>query len=111
MTVSPKQLEDNLKRKSAQEIQALEQRIDDLLEEGVKKNGNAQNSIYIDASTLKPGSNYTIQQLIANYRQAGWSVQQESDQREGDYLIFQAKSYVTQSGSSDQREAQYSQEG
>ena len=70
-------------KSNPQDMKKLEKIIDDTIISGIR---SGQNAIYLDTKVFP---NVVVRKEIMNkYRTAGWDVKYESDQREGDYLIF-----------------------
>jgi hypothetical protein len=43
---------------------------------------------YVAIDSRKFSDNISMNEIMTKYRAAGWDVKYESDQREGDYLMF-----------------------
>lgn len=94
MVLSPNQARRMAENNHAPTLAKLERTIDATL---AKSGGMAASlsietgyrGLYDDPRNDVP--NHLIESLLDNYRQAGWKVKMEHDQREGTYLTFQPK--------------------
>lgn len=68
-------------------LKRLEDRVDTILVDKLRS-GNGDN-VYIETSAFPDVA--TRDTIINRYALAGWSVSRQSDQREGDYLVFTAR--------------------
>jgi len=81
MAITPRQAREQAKP-TQEEMKRLEDIVDKALVENMKKGGCA----YIDVSIFP--TSIARETIIQCYRNAGWSVQYRSDQRDDDYLEF-----------------------
>lgn len=88
MVVNPKDLLKTITEQEETILVALERRID----EELKRKFNGSNDVCVDTRNLWDQLRPILQnKLLNNYREAGWKVQFESDQREDSYLRFTYK--------------------
>jgi hypothetical protein len=84
MTITPEKAKE-LTQNERKQICQLEKQIDATLTESFHER---KDGIIVDLDCTSPR---IIDELIRMYDGAGWNVQEKSDQRDGDYLVFQAK--------------------
>jgi hypothetical protein len=88
MVVTPKQLEKMTKSEETQ-LKTLEKKIDAKLRKHFVSSTN--NTIYLDISKEATYGTRVYSKLIEMYEIAGWTVKYESNQRDGDYLVFKPR--------------------
>jgi hypothetical protein len=84
MAIGPKELLEKVVRDEEPRLRRVEQRIDEALATGY----DGRSSVAIDASLFEGIRKPALDKLITAYRQAGWTVEYQSDQREGDFYQF-----------------------
>ncbi len=89
MAITPKQAQEKA-RTSVKSAKQLEARIDKIIVDHLK---NGDTDICIDTSFFS--NTATQNYIIETYRNAGWHVKYESDQRDGDFLRFTPKKNYT----------------
>lgn len=85
MVIGPQELEEMLMRKEEPLAMLAEEEIDTALEDRFN-GGRAVFNAPADFKNLRQDHQ---EQLLNKYRQAGWQVKQETDQKEGLYLQFE----------------------
>ena len=87
MVIGPDELLKRITEDEAGKIEQLEKKIDDSLRASYEGN----NSVVLDYDIFRDIRKCTVDALLSKYRQAGWSVNYISDQRDGDYYEFKRK--------------------
>lgn len=82
MTIKPQETRE-LNEDEKEEVRRLEKSIDKRLMESDSEYG-----ITVDIQSTRPK---VYKELIRMYDLAGWKVRYQSDQRDGDYLLFEVK--------------------
>ncbi len=85
MAVNPGELRNRVIEKNNAQMNRLEEQIDEFLEQGY-----AGDNVTMAVSLFPNVSNYVLKEVMAKYELAGWKVEYQSDQRDGDYLCFSA---------------------
>ena len=85
MVIRYDELENKIKDMDKTKVEALESKIDNAL---LDSYGNGS-SVTIGITNLDLPRQYVMNDLFSQYRQAGWEVKYNSDQRDGDYLSVQ----------------------
>jgi hypothetical protein len=87
MVLTPEQAEERFAKKNAAKLKGLEEKIDDALETSIDQRFAG---IYLDAKEFC-GNGAIFARLKQLYENAGWRVNYQCDQRDGDYLVFTKK--------------------
>jgi len=88
MVIKPQQIAEKNFRLNRQKIRALEMKIDATLTRDFKPDDI--NGVCIDLSEYVNYNSPIYRAIKEKYEKAGWKVEYESDQRDGDFVRFRA---------------------
>ena len=87
MAISPQDLMKRVSDKNRNVLDDLEQKVNESLE----RSFNGRSATITPSREFDALPQYMKEQFLDQYRQVGWEVKQHSDQREGEFLVFQYK--------------------
>ena len=85
MVIGPRELEERIRRQETDAIQQFETTIDRALMTTYQGQGR---QVTVNMPRGNQVRDFVLRQLLDRYRQAGWDVREQHDQRDGDFIQF-----------------------